>query len=205
MSRPGFTQDNLVSTLTRLELKFLELTFDSRDLDPASRPQNIFYWMMSRRRGMSESPNHSPAPLTPAEVSLNCLDVDALMTRLESISSLEAALVVLHGSRPGVENFERSIEKGSSRLAGLEQWHSWLPGKTPFVQARLYFSSCQTLFAESSVESARRSCFEFCCMTCSPLKFGEVPRLHYVAGNPTKGRLLEGALHMLPINAFYTT
>ena len=97
---------------------------------------------------MSESPNHSPAPLTPAEVSLNCLDVDALMTRLESISSLEAALVVLHGSRPGVANFERSIEKGSSRLAGTEQWYSWLPGKTPFVQACLYFSSCQTLFAE---------------------------------------------------------
>ncbi|KAI1783163.1 hypothetical protein LXA43DRAFT_1047765 [Ganoderma leucocontextum] len=124
--------DNLVSTLTCLRLKFLQLRFDTDNLDPTPMTKNVFERMMCLRHGLPEPPELTPVPLTPAELSLNSLDMDALMGRLESIPSLEAALVVLPSSRDEGDIVERTITKGTSRLAGEEQWRHWLPsGKNP--------------------------------------------------------------------------
>ncbi|PIL30602.1 hypothetical protein GSI_07303 [Ganoderma sinense ZZ0214-1] len=129
------TINNLVSTLAGLQLNFLELTFDVNNIDPAAREEAILEELLRHRRGtkMPEFREQGTALLTPAEYSLNYLDVDELIARIESIPSLEAALVMLHSSRRGVKKFERAIAKGSSRLAGPEQWRSWLPGKDPLT------------------------------------------------------------------------
>ncbi|KAI1783168.1 hypothetical protein LXA43DRAFT_904125 [Ganoderma leucocontextum] len=115
--------DNLVSALAHLRLKFLELRFHTYDLDPTPSGPSTLKRMMCRQQGLPEPPEPIPAPLTPAEVSLNALDMDALIARLESIPSLGAALVVLPSSRHGGDwkDHERTITKGASRLAGREQ------------------------------------------------------------------------------------
>ena len=65
--------------------------------------------------------------------------MDALMARLESVPSLEAAHVVLPGSRQDDEDCTRTITKGTGRLLGDEQWDDWLPGKNQSVWVRSSF------------------------------------------------------------------
>ncbi|PIL30616.1 hypothetical protein GSI_07317 [Ganoderma sinense ZZ0214-1] len=107
--------DNLVSALTSLPLKFLELEFVTSDLNPTP-----------------------PEPtLTPAELSLQSLNMDALVARLESMQSLQAAHVLLRSSHHGGDSdwkgYERTITKGTECLAGWEQWESWVFGKNGLV------------------------------------------------------------------------
>ncbi|KAM5542676.1 hypothetical protein V8D89_003637 [Ganoderma adspersum] len=108
----GAIIDDLVSALTRLPLKFLQLKFFTRDLDPTY--------------------SAIPASPTEAECTLLELDMDKLIARLEAIPSLEAAHFVLPSSRGGYgfrwDDHDRTITKGASRLAGPEQWESWYPG-----------------------------------------------------------------------------
>ncbi|KAI1783176.1 hypothetical protein LXA43DRAFT_904150 [Ganoderma leucocontextum] len=123
--------DDLVSALVGLPLKFLELKFETYGLDPTPTEPSDFERMVRRQKGLPEPPTPEPDPLTPAELSLMTLDMDALIARLESIPSLEAAHVVLPSSRyeGDWKGHERTITKGMSRLAGREQWQSWIPGK----------------------------------------------------------------------------
>ncbi|PIL30611.1 hypothetical protein GSI_07312 [Ganoderma sinense ZZ0214-1] len=126
--------ESLVSTLAGLSLKFLELRFVTRDLDPTPESPGDLERMMARQRGLPEPPDPTPAPLTPAELSLQTLDMDVLISRLEAMPSLEAAHVVLHGSRYcGWEGHDRTISKGGAWLAVREQWESWIPGMNRIV------------------------------------------------------------------------
>ena len=72
---------------------------------------------------------------------MKALDMDALLARLESMPSLEAAHVVLPFSRYDGDyqwkGHDRAITKGTSHLAGGEQWDSWIPGKNWIVVVRL--------------------------------------------------------------------
>ncbi len=142
----SIAQDNLISTLAGLPLRFLELKFETSDLDPTPpKPSAIFQRMISQQCGLPrEPPAPVPAPLTPAELSLQTLDMDALIARLKAIPSLEAVHVVLPSSRDGGgcdwKSHGRTIAKGTSRLAGREQWESWLPGKNQFVFVCLSFA-----------------------------------------------------------------
>ena len=125
-----------MSAVACLHLRFLRLRFDTGNLDPTQTTYHfgeIDEMTPGRQRPLYPPNDPAPAPLTPAELSLNSLDMDALMGRLESIPSLEAALILLPSSRRGEPNFERTITKGTSRLAGQEQWQSWLHGKHRFV------------------------------------------------------------------------
>ncbi|KAI1782463.1 hypothetical protein LXA43DRAFT_1143633 [Ganoderma leucocontextum] len=116
--------DDLASALAGLPLKFLKLKFETYDLDPTLPGPRDFERMVYHQKGL-------PEPLTPAELSLMTLDTDALVARLESIPSLEAAHVVLPSSRyeGDWKGRERTITKGTWCLAGREQWQSWIPGK----------------------------------------------------------------------------
>ncbi|KAI1782460.1 hypothetical protein LXA43DRAFT_1104016 [Ganoderma leucocontextum] len=100
----------LVLALACLPLKSLKMRFETHGLDPTPR-------MAASTRPARTA---SRAPLTPAEVSLNALDMDALVARLDSIPSREAALGVIPNSRDS-EVYERTITKATSRLAGHEQ------------------------------------------------------------------------------------
>ncbi|KAM5542672.1 hypothetical protein V8D89_003633 [Ganoderma adspersum] len=114
---------DLFSSLGRVPLKFLELSFDTHQLDPTPRPNKFLIEVLR----LPEPPEPTPAPLTPAELSLNALDTNVLVTRMaDSLTTLEAAHVVVLGSpRRGVESFERTVVKGTSQVPGSEQWHSW--------------------------------------------------------------------------------
>ena len=63
--------------------------------------------------------------------------MDALIARLEAMPALQAAHVLVHSSRSeddyAWKGHERTIAKGTSRLAGGEQWESWTRGKNEFV------------------------------------------------------------------------
>ena len=134
MNGAGTLQDGLVSTLVRLPLKSLELRFDTRGLDPTPEPDPLEA-VMCRQRGLPIPPVPIPAPLTPAEHSLRALgaEMDALVARLESVPSLETALVVLPSSRSEGDNCTRKILKGTVDLVGDDQWEDWLPGKNQSV------------------------------------------------------------------------
>ncbi|KAM5542688.1 hypothetical protein V8D89_003649 [Ganoderma adspersum] len=126
--------NNLMSALAGLPLKFLELRFETHGLDPTLEEPGDFERMIAHCKGLPEPPEPVPAPLTPAELSLETLDMDALVARLETIPSLEAAHVVLPASRyEGDCHHDRMISKGGSRLGGREQWESWTPGKNQLV------------------------------------------------------------------------
>ncbi len=123
-----------MSTLTCMHLKFLQLRFDAPDLDLTPTTKRAYEEMMRLLPDLpGKPPGLASAPLNQAEHPLASLDMDVLVARLESIPSLEAALVVLPGSRSGGENTERTITKGTSCLAGREQWRSWLHGKNRFM------------------------------------------------------------------------
>ncbi|KAM5530678.1 hypothetical protein V8D89_015650 [Ganoderma adspersum] len=128
--------DDFVSTLVRLPLRSLDLRFDTQGLDPTPEP-DLMETLMCRQRGRPEPPAPTPAPLTPAERSLRTLrtDMDAIVGRLESIPSLEAALVMLPSSRGGgdSDDYTRKVTKGTVGLVGDEQWEDWLPGKNQSV------------------------------------------------------------------------
>ncbi|PIL30601.1 hypothetical protein GSI_07302 [Ganoderma sinense ZZ0214-1] len=129
------TVDNLVSALTALRLKFLALRFDTPDLDLS--PMEKYALELSVRLceyllPMAGNFQTMRAPLDTAKL-LSSLDVDALVARLESIPSLEAALVVLPGSGTGGEKVEKTITIGTSPLPGWEQWRRWLHDKNRFV------------------------------------------------------------------------
>ncbi|PIL30623.1 hypothetical protein GSI_07325 [Ganoderma sinense ZZ0214-1] len=118
--------DSLISALTSLPLKFLELGFETSSLDPTPRKATIIDRIRAQRQGLPEPPVPTPTPLTPAELSLQSLEMDTLIDRLESMPSLQAARVVVLSSRDGGhhgwEGHERTIKKGTSQLAGREQW-----------------------------------------------------------------------------------
>nr|VWP01456.1 Carnitine acetyl transferase [Ganoderma boninense] len=134
--------DNLIAVLTGLPLKFLELRFETSSLDATPRKATAIDRIRARRQGLPEPPAPTPTPLTPGELSLQNLDMDGLIDRLESMPSLEAAHVVILGSRDGDHDdwngHERTITKGTSHLAGRDQW-------------RIKFGSCPlTLIVASS-------------------------------------------------------
>lgn len=118
-----------------MPLRFLELSFDTHQLDPTPRADNFLIDVLS----LPKPPEPTPAPLTPAELSLNALDMNALVTRMaDSIATLEAAHVVMVGSpNRGVESFEKTITKGMSLVPRREQWHSWT-GNDSFLWVRLH-------------------------------------------------------------------
>ncbi|KAM5542693.1 hypothetical protein V8D89_003654 [Ganoderma adspersum] len=133
--------DTLVSSLTSLPLKFLELRFETFHLDLTPPEPSVFDFMVHQQKGLPEPPAPVPAPLTPAELSLKALDMDALIARLASMPSLEAAHIVFSGSRYEVDSqwrgHDRTIMKGTSCLAGGKQWESWIPGKNRIVLVHL--------------------------------------------------------------------
>ena len=135
-------QNTLISALACLpSLKFLELRFETHGLDPTPEEPSEFDLMIAHRKGLPEPPEPIPAPLTPAELSLETLDMDVLVARLEAIPSLEAAHVVLPASRYESDcHHDRMVSKGGSRLGGREQWESWTPGKNRLVLVRLYLA-----------------------------------------------------------------
>lgn len=67
--------------------------------------------------------------------------MDALVARLASMPSLETPHVVLPSSRYDGDyqwkGHDRVITMGTSRLAGGEQWDSWIFGKNWIVVVRL--------------------------------------------------------------------
>ena len=115
--------------LTGLPLKFLE----PDGLEPKPEGPSPYERMLAREKGLPEPPEPTPMPFTPAELSLQALDMDRLIARLEAIPSLDAAHIVVPGSRYRGDcdwkGHDRTITKGTSRLAGHEQWESWIPGK----------------------------------------------------------------------------
>ena len=134
------TQDDLVSALIRLPLKFLQLEFFTRDLNPTPDPPEEWEREYARYRGRPEPRDPMPASPTEAEYTLLELDMDKLIARLEAIPSLEAAHVVLPCSRGGNgfrwDDHDRTITKGASRFAGPEQWESWYSGTNRYVSLR---------------------------------------------------------------------
>ncbi|KAM5542664.1 hypothetical protein V8D89_003625 [Ganoderma adspersum] len=123
------TVDNLVSALTGLRLKFLALRLGIPDLGMTSVEKGAF------KEAMGCFPwQHLPtlAPLNPAAFSPNSMN--ALVARLESIPSLDAALIVFPSADSEGEEIEnlKMITKGTSRLAGHEQWESWLHDENRF-------------------------------------------------------------------------
>ena len=129
-----------MSALIRLPLKFLELKFDTQMLDPTPE-EDIIEVLMNQQNSLPLPRAPTPAPLSRAELSLKALsaDMDALMARLESVPSLEAARIVLPGSRQDDEDCTRTVTKGTARLLGDEQWDDWLPGKNQSVWVRSSF------------------------------------------------------------------
>ncbi|KAM5542670.1 hypothetical protein V8D89_003631 [Ganoderma adspersum] len=125
---------DLFEALGVLPLRFLQLRFHTYDLDPTPRRPGSLQRRLYVQQGLPEPPEPVPAPLTPAELSLNALDVDVLVTRMEeSVRTLEVAQIIMPRSRRGGETFEKTIMKGTSLMPGREQWHSWIPGKNRFV------------------------------------------------------------------------
>ena len=110
--------------LAGLPFKLLELKFEADGLEPTRKGPSGFGPMLTRQDGLLEPPEPTPVPFTPAELSLQALDMDGLVARLEAISSLDAAHVVVPGSRyrGGCDwkGHERTITKGAPRVAGHE-------------------------------------------------------------------------------------
>ncbi|KAM5540751.1 hypothetical protein V8D89_005584 [Ganoderma adspersum] len=92
--------DNLVPTMTNLPLEFLELTFVTGRLNLTLPKPTAHDHVISQRNGLPQprAPLPSSAPLSLAELSLQSLNMDALIAHLESMPSLEAAHVVLPSS-----------------------------------------------------------------------------------------------------------
>ncbi|KAM5542694.1 hypothetical protein V8D89_003655 [Ganoderma adspersum] len=131
--------DTLISVLSRLPLKFLELGFMTSYLNLTPPKPSALDCLVQHQQGLPALPTPLPAPFSPAELSLQSLDMDALITHLESMPSLQAVHVLVHSSRceGDWKSHKRMIAKGTLHVAGCEQWEGWIPGKNGFVLVRL--------------------------------------------------------------------
>ncbi len=107
-------QRDLFSALGQLPLKFLKLKVYTDNLDPTWRASNVAKRMLCTLEGLPEPPEPAPVPFTPAELSLNALDMDAVVGHMtECLTTLETAhVLVLRSPGRGGERFEKTITKG---------------------------------------------------------------------------------------------